>query len=114
MRLTQEIRARFVALAFVLSAGWALPQLAFAQVTGGAIQGTVLDKQGAVVANAVVTITNQSTQLTTTVSTNGDGFYAATNILPGEYTLSVTAPRFATSVQSDIDLAVGQQQQINV
>ncbi|MCZ2157080.1 MAG: TonB-dependent receptor, partial [Bryobacterales bacterium] len=91
-----------------------------AQVLYGSAVGTVEDQTGAVVPDATVTYTNQSTGQTREVRTGSDGRYTAPNLLPGEYELKVTASGFRTFVQtgvtitintvtrSDVKLAVGQ------
>ncbi len=68
-----------------------------AQVAGaGSIQGSVLDPSGAAVPNAVVTLTEQSTQVTLTTKTSSSGTYAFPNINVGSYTLTVVAQGFDT------------------
>jgi len=78
-----------------------------ATATGGSIQGTVTDPSGAVVPNAKVTIKNSDTGVSRDLTTNGSGFYTAGPLIPGNYTISVTAPGFS---QTDIKTIV----QINV
>jgi len=84
-----------------------------AQVTGATLSGTVTDESGAVIANAQVTIRNIATGITKEVTTDTAGFYTSPNIPPGVYEVRVAAPGFSTAQQSNLNLAVGQQQQLN-
>jgi len=85
-----------------------------AQVAGATLSGTVNDPSGAVVPNAQVSARNTATGVTRTATTDSAGFYSIPNLLPGTYEVSVTAPGFSTAVQSNIELAVGAQQQLNI
>ncbi len=87
----------------------------FAQVElNSAIQGTVKDPQGAVVAGATVELTSPAImagKLTTT--TDSSGYYRFDNLRPGTYTLSVTKSGFATYKIDVGDLAVGRRTNID-
>src|ERR1700682_1768564 len=85
-----------------------------AQVAGGTMIGTVSDASGAMVARAQVTITDIATGVARVVATDGSGSYSAANLLPGTYSITVSAPGFATEVQSGINVTVGSQMLINV
>ena len=76
---------------------------AIAQTGGdGAIEGTVLDANGAVVPNATVTAVNVNTGLVTTRPTTSAGFYSITSLVPGTYTVTVTAKSFETYKQENL------------
>lgn len=79
-----------------LAANLALPVLA--QNPTGAIRGTVTDPQGAIVANANVTVTNKATGESRSLNTGTDGIYAVENLLPGTYEVKVEAQGFSTQV----------------
>ncbi len=69
-----------------------------AQVTTGSLQGVIKDQNDAVVVGATVKITNTQTGITRETTTNDDGFYRATNLLPGDkYTIEVTAQGYAAT-----------------
>lgn len=85
-----------------------------AQVAGATLSGTVNDPSGAVVPNAQVAAKNTATGITRTATSDSAGFYSIPNLLPGTYEVTVTASGFSTAVQSNIELAVGAQQQLNV
>ena len=85
-----------------------------AQVAGGRISGTVLDKSGRVIPAARVSITNDSTGVSRSEASNADGFYAFPNLIPGAYTLSASASGFGTEVRSGLTLSVGGELAINL
>jgi hypothetical protein len=65
------------------------------QSTVGSIDGIVADQSGAVLPNATVTVTNESTGLKRTVVTNGTGAYTVPNLPPGNYRAAIAAIGFA-------------------
>src|ERR1700681_3103816 len=81
-----------------------------AQVVGGMILGTIADPFGAVIPKAQVSIKNLATGTTRATVTDAAGFYAAPNLLPGAYEVTVSASGFGTEVQTGITLTVGSQQ----
>ena len=58
--------------------------------------GTVTDASGSVVPNAEVEARNQGTDVTQTTHTDSEGDYRFVNMDPGTYTITVSAPSFAT------------------
>jgi len=100
-------------LASLALLGLLLPLPVTSQVSGGAITGTVTDQSGAIVLNATVVVKNLGTGVSQTVASNASGYYDVPNLVPGEYTVTVSAPGFATVVRSDVDLNVGNQLVIN-
>jgi hypothetical protein len=58
--------------------------------------GTVSDSTGSVIPNAEVEARNQDTGVTQTSHTDGQGDYLFVNMEPGNYTITVSAPSFAT------------------
>ena len=86
----------------------------YAQVTGGTILGTVTDPSGASVPNVEVSITNTSTGVVKTVTTNESGFFSEPNLLPGPYSVTAKATGFSTAVLNGITLTVGAQQSVNI
>lgn len=69
-------------------------QKASAQDIVGRISGTVTDSQGAVVPSANVTITNEATNISRTLTTNVSGYYVADDLPVGKYTVTVEAKGF--------------------
>src|ERR1043165_495209 len=68
-----------------------------AQVTGGAMTGTVLDPNGSAVVCATVSLKDKSRGLDFTAQTTGAGSYQFTNVPTGTYTMTVTATGFTES-----------------
>src|SRR6267378_6402433 len=86
----------------------AAPALAQTQITSGTIQGTVLDANGAAMPGANVEVKNTETNFSRSLTTDDDGRFAALQLPPGRYTVTVTKQGFATLVVEKADLTVGQ------
>ncbi|MFL6452064.1 MAG: carboxypeptidase regulatory-like domain-containing protein [Bryobacteraceae bacterium] len=65
-----------------------------AQSDRGAITGFIRDQSGANVPNATVTVRNENNGTESKTTTNQDGYYTVTNILPGTYTVTAEASGF--------------------
>jgi hypothetical protein len=96
-------------LALVATAG-----AAFAQAVSGTILGTVTDSTGAVVANAKVTIVNEGTGLTRTVTADTNGEYTVPALPTGHYTITSEMTGFKTVALSNIEVGVDQRVRINI
>ena len=79
-----------------------------AQVEQGRLVGQVSDPQGAILPGAIVKLTNTGTGIVQNAVTNSTGEYVITPVPTGQYTLSVTAPGFATTTTSSIEVQVGE------
>src|SRR5258708_38572753 len=75
------------------------------QTNFGRISGSVKDSNGAAIPNANVTITNLANNLVRTVATDNDGFYTATNLPVGTYTVAAVGNGFKKAEQGGITLA---------
>ena len=64
---------------------------------GSSLNGTVEDTTGAVIPGATVTLTNTATQQTRTATSSGTGTYNFSELAPGNYTVTATAPNFKTT-----------------
>lgn len=84
------------------------------QVTTAELVGTVEDSAGNVVAGATVTVTNQMTNASRTVTSNSSGDFSVTNLLPGRYTVTVEAASFSKSVVKDVEINVGASRPLKV
>ena len=82
---------RMVALVFFMSL--ASSGALFAQSDLGKISGFIKDPSGATIANAKVTIRN-NTGVERQTTTNDSGYYVVTNVPPGLYTMTAEAPGF--------------------
>ena len=86
-----------------------------AQVAGTAtIQGNVTDPTGAFVPNAVVLVTEASSQTKHESKSDAGGHYTFPNIEIGTYKVTIAAPGFATYIKSGNVLEVGSNIAINV
>ena len=74
------------------------------QTIFGRISGTVKDSNGAAIPNATITITNLATNLVRTASTDEDGFYTATNLPVGTYTVAAVGKGFKKAEEAGIAL----------
>lgn len=82
------------------------PPFVSAQIDTGAIVGTIRDQSGATVPKASVVVTNTSTGVMVTTQTNSDGEYQVAALIPGTYSVKVSAPGFATEVRDGIQIDV--------
>ncbi len=80
----------------------------FAQTTSTAILGTVTDAAGAVVANAKVTVTNNGTGVSRTVTTASTGDYSFPLLDVGTYTVTVDAQGFKSGVRRNVILQINE------
>lgn len=106
--------ARLIFVALILCLG--LSGFASAQDITSAINGTVRDSSGAVVAGASVTITDPAKKdlVVRTLTTNDDGQYNAPNLAVGVYQITVEAANFKKSVQSNVKIDVGDRRTVDV
>jgi Carboxypeptidase regulatory-like domain/TonB dependent receptor-like, beta-barrel len=112
MAILQRLKLRFGLLSLgviLLTAGAAL-----AQETRSSILGTVADPNGSVIPGATVTITNSETNVTTRLFTNHDGYYEAPYLLPGTYTVTVSAQGFKKFIRQGIELAIDSRIHVDV
>jgi hypothetical protein len=72
------------------------------------VQGDVLDEKGGSVPGAAVEAKNLDTNLVRTETTDSDGHFAFVNLAPGRYTLTISKTGFATVLQQNVNLTVGQ------
>ncbi len=84
-----------------------------AQVGQTGATGTVTDVSGSIVVGATVTITNQSTGVASSTTTDGAGIYVFHNLIPGTYNVSAQAAGFETLVQSNVVTEVDRVSSIN-
>jgi hypothetical protein len=87
---------------------------AIGQTDQGRIAGRVLDPNNAVVPGATVTVTNAGTNEKRTATTNTNGEYLVPSLRAAVYTVEVTAASFATTTVTNVQVAVGQQLDLDV
>src|SRR5438270_11189760 len=79
-----------------------------AQQITGAIRGTIVDPNGAVVSNATVTATQMETSLVRTTVPDREGRYVFLELPIGHYKMQVQADNFEKYLQQGISLNVDQ------
>jgi hypothetical protein len=87
-------------VAFVFQA-----RVALSQVTTATIYGTVVDSTGALVPGATVTVVNDETSGSSTVTSGSQGEFTVTFLGVGVYTVSVQAKGFKNYKRSGLQLA---------
>ena len=95
---------------FVLALALGCGSSAFgqSQITSGTVQGDVLDEKGGSIAGASVEAKNLDTNFVQTETSNTDGHFAFLSLAPGRYTLTISKQGFATVLQQNVNLTVGQ------
>ena len=78
------------------------------QITTGIIQGSVADATGASLPGVTVEARNLDTNFGRTLVTEADGRFVFLQLAPGNYRVTCTLAGFATHVQENIVLTVGQ------
>ncbi len=91
-----------------------LPGLMMGQITtGGAILGLVTDSTGAIVPGADVTVTNLDTNIARKFASDSTGYYVATPLLIGRYSVAVEAKGFKREVVPSVTVNVQDRIQVN-
>lgn len=86
----------------------------FAQATASStLEGTVVDKNQAVIKGASITITNKATNLERTTTTNDNGEYKFDLLPAGVYDIKATASGFGDASTTNVELLVGKSTNIN-
>jgi outer membrane receptor protein involved in Fe transport len=78
-------------------------------IVTGSISGVVQDPQGAVVANANVTVTHVSTNRVFTTQTTSAGIIQLRDLPPGAYNLKIDAPSFRAYESKNLTVDVGKE-----
>lgn len=87
---------------------------AFAQAQSGSIVGTVTDPAGAVITGARITLINEGTNFTRTVTSTDNGQFVAYSMPTGAYTINVEHPGFQKLVRAGIQLTAADQLRIDM
>ncbi len=80
----------------------------------GSISGTITDPTGAVIPNAMVTITNTAQGVKTMATTDARGVYTFPSLPVGMYSLSVAAAGFKTSGKDRLVVDLDSVQEVNL
>ena len=76
--------------------------------SAGSILGTVVDANGAEVANALVTLENEDTRIQRTLMTDSAGFFKFDTVEPGRFHLTISSSGFAKWVADGLTIQNGQ------
>src|SRR5215469_4362577 len=88
----------------VILAGLLFVETALGQTVTSSLSGTVADTSGAAVPGAQVVLTNEGTGTSQSVTANSTGYFSFTAILPGTYTLKISAKGLSTWEEKGIVL----------
>ncbi|HEY1940470.1 MAG TPA: carboxypeptidase regulatory-like domain-containing protein [Candidatus Angelobacter sp.] len=97
----------FIVFMFFICSGALLGQSSLTHM-----HGQVIDATGAVIPGATITVKNSS-GLVVSATSNGAGEYDIRNLVPGKYTISVTAKGFAPATQ-EAEVAIDQEKSTNI
>ena len=84
------------------------------QGTDATLTGTILDSQGNAVQNAAVSVKNESTAAIRQVTANAQGHFSVAGLLAGKYSVEVSAPGFALTSRTGLQLTAAQSQDISM
>jgi len=105
-KLCKHVFGRLATVLVLVSLAVAPVGLA-AQDIFGRISGTITDATGAVIPRASVTITNEETRLSRTLTADDRGFYVAPELAAGVYSVTATQKGFKTVKKIGNDLVAG-------
>ena len=95
----------WAAVVFAVVLSTCFGSVALAQVLYGTLTGTVTDTSGAVIANAQVTALETQTGITQTATGDSIGIYRFPALLPGTYTVTISAQGFTKQQTLSVVLA---------
>src|SRR5882762_7564427 len=104
----QRMRPLYVLTVLIIWLTPAVGASAQSQITTGVIDGVVVDTSGAVLPGVDVEIRNVDTNLTRTLTTDRDGRFVALQLPPGRYAVTLKLSGFATLVQENVIVTVGE------
>jgi hypothetical protein len=107
--ISRAILAVNIALAHALL----LPLVALGQTPGRTLSGTVKSASGFQIPNAQLSVKNLSSDETSALVANPEGAFVLTNLAPGTYEITASAPGFA-STKMQIMIVEGQDQTVKI
>jgi hypothetical protein len=103
--LSHRIKSLYAGVVLLLTLSIFAPSL-LAQTFRGTLSGTVVDTQGAAIANAALTLKNPATDAVLTGKSNAAGEFTFPELPPGTYQITVADTGFQTAKIDNIDVAV--------
>src|SRR5215211_5650140 len=104
MKVTpNSLRSGVTALAALLALVLFAPA-AHAQLTRGAVNGTVRDEAGAAVAGATVRVSDPTKNFSRETTTNEEGFYRVAALEPGVYTVTIQGSGFGSLENQNVEV----------
>jgi outer membrane receptor protein involved in Fe transport len=100
----------FVAMALLLMVG---SSLARGQAVTGSLVGNITDASGGAVSGAKITITDISTGIARTATSNEDGGFVVSYLPPGTYRVEIEKTGFKKFVSDGVPLATGERVRVN-
>ena len=94
----------FIVLMFFATCLLVMPRMGWAQVLYGSLTGIVSDSSGAIVPAAKVECLNVNTGIAKAVVTDAHGIYLISDLQAGTYSVTVSAPGFASVLESGIQV----------
>src|SRR5262249_43069826 len=85
-----------------------------AQISSGALTGTIVDKSGTAVPGATVTVVATGTNASRTVVSAQDGLYSVPQLRPGVYSVRVELSGFRTLNRTGVRIATGETIRLNL
>jgi hypothetical protein len=79
--------------------------LTHAQSSLGQITGTITDSTGAIIPGATVNIVNLNTRAVKSVTTDGNGFFVATNLPIGDYTVEAVKAAYRSEKRAGVTIS---------
>src|ERR1700710_1256885 len=73
------------------------------------LRGTVHDPSGAVISEALITVTDSSRGIARSTTSDAEGNYQLLFLPPGRYSATVSSKGFTKFISSNIELTIGQQ-----
>jgi len=91
----------------------AFPSSAPAQVLYGSLTGNVTDSSGAVVSGAKIEAREVNKGVIQVATSDSNGIYRFSELLPGTYNITVSAPNFSNSVSNNVLVQVNAVRQLD-
>jgi outer membrane receptor protein involved in Fe transport len=107
MNNPNRIKKLLICLALLTIALFLMNGKMLAQTTLVTVEGKVVDEEGTLLPGANVTVRNVQTGFTKGTTTQTDGWYLISGILPGQYEIEVSLPGFTTKIRKGLTFSVG-------